>query len=89
MLPFESLSARTLVRALPINYKRLIFPARSSIIAARVNVTDCVCADKKRCGENENGEGVGEKKRNEMEQRSRPNKYRSHPTPGPRPLQIL
>lgn len=45
-------------------------------------MTDCVCANKKRCGEDENGGGEGSwrwtsgrEKRN-AEQRSRPNKYR-------------
>ena len=61
MFPFESLLTRH--RAAPrstytvaINYKRLIFPARSSIIVACVNVTDCVCDDKKR---RDGGEGEG------------------------------
>ena len=56
MFPFESLLTRHGARTVAINYKRLIFPARSSIIVACVNVTDCVCDDKKRRGAGEDVE---------------------------------
>lgn len=56
-------------RTVAINYERLIFPARSSIIMACVNVTDCARTDKKGAAE----EGVVR-----LQGKSRPNKY---PTP--------
>lgn len=77
-----------------INYKRLIFPARSSIIVACVNVTDCVCADEKRQPRPRLGDGKikgaagrgGSRK--DIGRQSRSNKYPSLRVE-PRPLQIL
>lgn len=47
LFPFESLlTCQRIERTVAINYKRLIFPACSSIIADYVNVTDCVCVDR-------------------------------------------